>query len=104
MIVETNTKDKNGRIYKKIFSNFVQDAIYCNKGSNKVFSVKPNASIRLGDSKFGDQLIMQLTIVEERETYDANTNVRHMETYFKINKETQEYFQKIADKIGDELK
>jgi hypothetical protein len=107
MIVKTTTKttttDNQGKIYKKVFSNFEQGAIVCEKGENKKYSVKPNISIRKGDGLFGEEVVLQMIIKDFVETYKAGTQTDHIETYFKINGETIEFFEEILKLLKEEV-
>jgi hypothetical protein len=106
MIIKTQTIDKQGRTYNKIFSNFFQDAIICSNKINNVFEVKPNIAIREGDSQFGNQLVFQLVIQKEKEQYNSkeNTPKGHIETYFKIDKETITFFEELLKELKLYLK
>lgn len=101
MIIKTTTYDSDGRKYNKIFSNFFQDAIVCSNKLNHVFEVKPNIAIRIGDSDFGNQLVLQLVIQKEKEQYFAKANVSngHIETYFKINDDTIKFFEELVNEL-----
>jgi len=104
MIGTTTATDKAGRIYKKIFSNQETEAIYCNKGENTSLLTESNFSIRTGESKFGDQLILQFVIKKVLETYKAKSPLIHIETYFPINNDTLELFEGITEYLKKELK
>ena len=104
MIVKTKTTDPQGREYDKIFSNFTQDAIVCVDGTNKVYSTKPNIAVRKGDSVFNNQVVLQMVVEGEKESYPANTSWKHIETYFKINKETLQFFREFVKVLEKELK
>jgi hypothetical protein len=103
-VVKTTTTDNQGKIYKKIFSNFEQGAIICEKGENLRYSVKPNIAIRKGDGLFGEEVVLQLIIKEFIEKYSAGTKTDHIETYFKINQETLDFFQSLVYLLEEEVK
>ena len=104
-IIKTETKDRNGAKYIKIFSNFDQGAIVCFNEINDRFDVKPNISIRSGGSgMFGDEVVLQLTINKKLERYIAGTKTNHIETYFKLNKQTLEFFEGIVELLKKEIK
>lgn len=103
-IIKTTTTDSQGKVYKKIFSNFEQGAIVCQDKKNKKYSVKPNVAVRRRSGLFGEEVVLQLVINKVLEEYDAGTNSNHIETYFKINEETIEFFEVILKLLKKEIK
>lgn len=103
-IVKTKTTDQARRTYQHIFSNFFQDAVVCENKKNKAFLVKPNLAVRRGESKFDDQIVLQLVIDKFINEYNAKANLNHIETYFKINEETLEFFEEIVALLKQEIK
>jgi len=103
MIVATKTIDNKGRVYDHLFSNFNQDAVVCINGLNSSFDIRPNISIRKGVGKYGEQLILQFVIDKKIEEYKAVSKLDHIETYFKLNKETLEFFERIVKLLKQEV-
>jgi hypothetical protein len=108
MIIETITTDGKGRTYDKIFSNFLSDINVHLKNENKPFSTMPNFAIRMGNSKFGDQVVLQWIIKKELQNYNAKhendgSYADMVEAYFPINAETLELFEKTTARIKREL-
>ena len=102
-IVKITTKDKNNRIYKKVFSNIETEGVICIDKKNDAFAIKPNFSIRKGESKFGDQAIMQNVIIKKLDNYTAVSPLDHSEVYFKLNNATLEFFEEIVNLLKEDL-
>ena len=104
-IIKTTTTDNQGNTYKKVFSDFEQGAIVSTKGKNTKFAVRPNLSVRRGNGgKFGEEVVLQLAINEILETYTSKAGLDHLETYFKINEETIEFFEEFLKILKEEVK
>ena len=103
VISAANTTDKEGREYRKIFSNMKTGAIYCNEGSNRKLLTEPNFSVRTGKGKYGDEVVLQFKILENKEDYKAKSEWNHIETYFDINIDTLELFEGITAFIRSQL-
>ena len=103
MAIIKTTTDQKGRVYKKVFSNFKQDAVVSTDKKNNAYSVKPNIAIRRGESKFNDQVVLQLVIENFIEEYKSRSQIDHLETYFKINEETIEFFEEFLKILKEEV-
>lgn len=81
--VFTETKDNQGNTYLNGFFNNGGEAIFCFNGTNLGFKGVPKLVLRKGgNSKYGNQFIVQFYIKEKIENYETNSKHNVMEFYF----------------------
>lgn len=83
-IIHTKSIDKKGRIYYKTYFNKGGQAVLCDKGFNKSFEGTPNVFMQLGDSKYGDELVLSFNIKEYLDLYPTEAR-ESIEFYLPLN-------------------
>jgi hypothetical protein len=78
-------KDTNGNKYRKVYINGYAKCIICLSGTNTLYWVMPNISLRDGTSKLGSEAVMQFKIEKVEKTYPATSPWEHIEIYFSVD-------------------
>lgn len=97
------TKDAMGREYHHTWFDVQTNAIVCEKGVNRVFQGVPQLITRNGDSVFGNEVIIQFVVLNEKEPYPCNSPYKHIEIYLPKEKAV-EILEKMLKKLREEKK
>ena len=93
-----NERDGEGRRFYHLYHNQVKFVIAVGK-HNMVYRGFLNIARRTGESKFGDEFIIQVAKAVLEDTYEKNTEENHIEIYLKAE-EAIPIFQKWVDTFG----
>ena len=76
------TKDNDGRVYHKLFLPNKIDLCLALNNNNYIIPMKINISLRNGQSKFGEQIVIQLVKDGNlTEVYRKKSPMEHIEFY-----------------------
>ena len=102
-LIEREYTDSENRLYKHIILPGIKKAVLTNKGMNKEFEGEVKIVIREGESKFGEEVLIEFRILEELKEYSTATKHNCFESYIK-KEEAIELFDQILKKLKKEDK
>ena len=77
--------DQVGRVYHTIYLSHKTNCCIALEEENLIVPVEPNFTLRLGNSKFGDEILVQLIQKGKIERYHKKSPERHIEFYLPKN-------------------
>jgi hypothetical protein len=76
--------DNKENIFVKCFSNIETNAVVSINGKNIVVKGNPKISARIGNSKFGNELLFEFLIKEKISEYDSHSTYKSLEYYLPL--------------------
>lgn len=76
--------DNKGNFYLNCYSNIDTNADVCINDKNHILRGNPKIIARVGDSKFGEEIVFQFLIKEIKETYEKVSKYDTIEYYLPL--------------------